>query len=113
MSYSVGDGETIRKLLGGMVKYVIPRYQRKYVWKKKHQQDLFEDLVFVYSQNNDENKISHFFSTFILERSGNINGIDYFTVIDGQQRLSTVSTILSVLCRLLIERDSETQHSLQ
>ncbi|MCM1438415.1 MAG: DUF262 domain-containing protein [Roseburia sp.] len=112
MSYSVGDGETVRKLLGGMVKYIIPRYQRTYVWKKKHWQDLFEDLVYVYSQNNEESRISHFFSTFILERSGNVNGIDIFTVIDGQQRLSTVSTILSVLCRLLIEKRSETKHSM-
>lgn len=112
MSYSIGEGTTIRKLLGGMVKYEIPRYQRKYVWKKKHWQDLFEDLCFVYERNISGDKLTHFFSSFIFERKGNTDGIDNFIVIDGQQRISTTSVILATLCRLLIERNSQQNHAL-
>ncbi len=110
MAYEVGNGTTIRKLLGGTVKYTIPRYQRKYVWTDKHWQDLFDDLLFVY--NLDAADTKHFFSTFILEKLGNTGGIDCFSVIDGQQRLSTVMAMLSAVCRLLIEQGAKDRHSL-
>lgn len=110
MAYSIGEGTTIRKLLGGTVKYNIPRYQRNYVWTDKHWEDLWEDLLFVL--NNKSSNIQHFFSTFIFEKNGNINGIDNFNVIDGQQRLSTILVILSAVCRKLIEINNKTQHSL-
>lgn len=110
MAYSIGEGTTMRKMLGGTVKYIIPRYQRKYIWNDKHWQDLWDDLTFI-SQNKNTD-IQHFFSTFIFEKSGNVNGIDNFNVIDGQQRLSTVMVILSAICRTYIELGNQTQHSL-
>lgn len=110
MAYEVGNGTTIRQLLGGTVKYTVPRYQRKYVWTDKHWQDLFEDLLFVY--NLEAGDVKHFFSTFILEKLGNEGGIDCFSVIDGQQRISTVSAMLSAVCRLLIERGAQARHSM-
>lgn len=110
MAYSIGEGTTIRKMLGGTVKYIIPRYQRKYIWNDKHWQDLWDDLTFV--SQNETSDIQHFFSTFIFEKNGNLNGIDNFNVIDGQQRLSTVMVILSAICRTYIELENKTQHSL-
>lgn len=112
MAYSVSDLATIKKILGGTVKYIIPRYQRKYVWNDKHWQDLFDDLLFVYNSRGGNPEADHFFSTFIFEKKGNQWGIDCFNVIDGQQRLSTSMVIISAICRLLIERRGETQHRL-
>ena len=110
MAYSIGEGTTIRKMLGGTVKYLIPRYQRKYIWNDKQWEDLWDDLFFIVKSENLN--IQHFFSTFIFEKSGNIKGIDNFNVIDGQQRLSTVMVILSAICRKYIELKNNTQHSL-
>lgn len=110
MAYSIGEGTTIRKMLGGTVKYLIPRYQRKYIWNDKQWEDLWDDLFFIVKSENLD--IQHFFSTFIFEKSGNIKGIDNFNVIDGQQRLSTIMVILSAICRKYIELKNNTQHSL-
>ena len=110
MSYSVSDLATVRKILGGTVKYYIPRYQRKYIWNDKHWQDLFDDLLFIYNNKKENPDLVHFFSTFIFEKMGNQNGVDCFNVIDGQQRLSTSMVIISAICRMLIEYKKETQH---
>ena len=68
MAYTIGDGRSIKSLLGGTVKYIIPRYQRKYIWDDKHWQDLYDDLIFVYNNRYTNPSLKHFFSTFIFEK---------------------------------------------
>ncbi|MCH5159912.1 MAG: DUF262 domain-containing protein [Clostridiales bacterium] len=112
MAYTIGDGRSIKSLLGGTVKYIIPRYQRRYIWNDKHWQDLLDDLIFVYENKQNNSSLQHFFSTFIFETTSSDSTIDSYYIIDGQQRLSTVMVILSVICRLCIERENSTQHTL-
>lgn len=72
-------------------KYVIPLYQRNYAWREEEivqlLQDIFETFV---------NKKAHYYigSLVVLKRH---NGI--FEVIDGQQRLTTLSLIVRLLER--------------
>ena len=112
MAYTIGDGRSIKSLLGGTVKYIIPRYQRKYIWDDKHWQDLYDDLIFVYNNRHTNPSLKHFFSTFIFEKIDSSKGIDCFNVIDGQQRMSTTMVIISVICRICIEKFGEAQHTL-
>ena len=112
MAYTIGDGRSIKSLLGGTVKYIIPRYQRKYIWDDKHWQDLYDDLIFVYNNRHTNPLLKHFFSTFIFEKTDSSKGIDCFNVIDGQQRMSTTMVIISVICRICIEKFGEAQHTL-
>ncbi|KAF5431167.1 hypothetical protein C5S35_18360 [Candidatus Methanophagaceae archaeon] len=67
--------------------FVIPVYQRDYTWTKVNCQKLWEDLV---DLNNNNNRNNHFLGTLVTISKG----FEEYTVIDGQQRLTTVSILL-------------------
>lgn len=65
--------------------YVIPRYQRSYDWGTEQIGELVEDLM----ETMEDNK-GLFLGTFIFQKSNQ----DIVEVVDGQQRLTTISIIL-------------------
>ena len=65
----------------------IPYFQRPYVWGEKNWEDLFDNLI--------DEKQSHFLGSIILKRIHTVSGqIERFSVIDGQQRLTTLTILL-------------------
>ena len=71
----------------------IPVYQRGYAWERKNLEDLWEDLDYL-----DASK-KHYFGTVLLkdlEKTVKVGMTNFkrFDVIDGQQRLTTVSILL-------------------
>ena len=65
----------------------IPYFQRPYVWGERNWEDLFENLI--------DEKQSHFLGSIILKRIHTVSGqIERFSVIDGQQRLTTLTILL-------------------
>lgn len=85
------------KLLGlikGADGLIIPVYQRNYDWTVAQCQQLFDDLVEIVRDNHE-----HFFGSVVsveLDNGGRL-------IIDGQQRLATVSILLVALKNLLQE----------
>ena len=78
------------------VKYVIPKYQREYAWKKKNWEDLFDSL--------DESDPGHFLGSIIcVSRSTDALKTTELEVIDGQQRLTTLSLLYAVIYEILSE----------
>ena len=79
--------------------YIVPDYQREYVWKEKQVTQLLEDIN---EQMGDSSSI-YFIGTILVspDESGKENCFD---VIDGQQRLITIFLILCAL-RALSEDD--------
>lgn len=81
----------------------IPRYQRGYSWTKKQITDLVEDLEYTLEQRNTEGKhdFTHYFGTVVLQDTGVVEGktrnFESYDIIDGQQRLTTVSIFVSCL----------------
>lgn len=73
-------------LEGSRKRFIIPVYQRNYDWKQENCKQLFDDLVQVIR----ENKQSHFFGSFVSYAHLR----DEVVLIDGQQRITTVSLIL-------------------
>ncbi len=71
-------------------KYVIPLYQRNYAWREDEIVQLLQDIFVSFKSNSQ----SHYYigSLVVLKRR---NGI--FEVIDGQQRLTTLSLIVRLL----------------
>lgn len=71
--------------------FEIPFFQRAYVWKKDNWEDLFNDLIDV--------KHRHFLGSIILKEIENPNSVtpDRACVIDGQQRLTTLSVLLKAI----------------
>lgn len=71
-------------------RYAIPTYQRGYSWETEHVNELLEDLRYAH---NPDNEISeHFFGTVLL--TDNKESPETMKIIDGQQRLTTVTLFL-------------------
>ena len=74
--------------------YTIPKYQREYTWSYREWEALYDDI----SENNDE----YFIGSIICIPLGDaIN--PYLEVIDGQQRLTTISLFLTAIYTRLKE----------
>lgn len=76
--------------------YVIPVYQRAYSWDKEHWKALFEDLMEQTQGDND-----YFFGNILLETI--IEDKEY-EIIDGQQRLTTLTILIRSILDVLKER---------
>lgn len=82
---------TLFGLLDGSKHYSIPHYQRLYSWDTKHCDQLFDDLVRLV-RNPDRR---HFMGSVVyVSHTAKADGINNFVVIDGQQRLTTLSLII-------------------
>lgn len=81
---------------GAKKRFVIPVYQRNYDWKTENCKQLFDDLVKVV-QNS---RRSHFFGSIVSVYNPDGRNTE-FLVIDGQQRLTTVSLLLLAIYNLI------------
>ena len=78
--------------------FLIPEYQRSYVWEDDNIMELLDDLFFAY-ENKPDNE--YFLGSLVLKKLENEEFPEY-EVLDGQQRLTTFFIMLAVL-RDLIE----------
>ena len=91
------DESTLKSILEGSKQYVIPLYQRPYAWRKENWQKIWEDLgQLVISRRNHPND-SHFTGTLVLDTGIVTPEITQFLVVDGQQRLTTLSILLAAI----------------
>ena len=91
---------------GAKKRFVIPVYQRNYDWKIDNCRQLFDDLVKVVKNKRH----SHFFGSIVSSYQPNGRYTEYL-VIDGQQRLTTVSLLLLAMYNLIIEKKVQPQTS--
>lgn len=90
-----GNSKPLLKYMEGSdTRFIIPVYQRNYDWKKENCKQLLDDLVKVVV----EGRPSHFFGSIVSSTEGSDN-----IIIDGQQRLTTVSILLLALTNLVRE----------
>lgn len=81
--------------------FVVPKYQREYVWGTTDWDALFED--FVENESND----GHFLGTFLaVNQEQASHNAPRYEVIDGQQRLTTLSLLLAAIYSFIV-RDTE------
>ena len=94
-----GKGRTIRELLAGR-KYSIDYYQREYKWQQKQVGELVDDLASKFLENHEEGnersdvaEYGHYFlgSIIVSDKDGRK------FIIDGQQRLTTLTLLLIFL----------------
>lgn len=71
----------------------IPDYQRGYAWENEQISQFLEDLVEEYIANSDKSEKSYFFGTIVVAKEGNSKA----QVIDGQQRLTTITIFLAAM----------------
>lgn len=88
--------------------FLIPEYQRSYVWGNDNIMELMDDLVFAYENKSDK---EYFLGSLVLKKIEN-KDFPEFEVLDGQQRLTTFFIMMAVLRDLVEEVDfKSTIHS--
>lgn len=95
---------TVRSLLQGEKQYVIPLYQRTYSWRRDNFQQLWDDLIDLTQTGNSE---VHFLGSVVLAPSPNNTaaGVQSWLVVDGQQRMTTLSILLCAIRDYVAKED--------
>ena len=78
--------------------FIIPDYQREYVWQEKEVNKLLQDIVDEYESTDNE---EYFIGTILVSGAANNTANNTLEVIDGQQRLTTLFLTLCALKHLL------------
>ena len=93
------EAKMIEYMEGAGKRYIIPVYQRKYDWKEDNCRQLYEDLKKIIRDNRE----SHFFGSIVSSVIGNGASTEYH-IIDGQQRLTTVSLLLLAIRNMIRQK---------
>ena len=96
----VTSSENSAKTLGDIIKkkkFVIPMYQRNYKWNTSVVIKLVDDILDCYNRSKKENNIQISKSLGLLTLYKKDEKDTTYYVIDGQQRFTTLSILLSVL----------------
>ena len=81
----------------------IPDYQRGYAWEEKQLSEIWDDLDEIQTIEGELKK--HYTGTIYLEETKPketenwLSGVKFYNVVDGQQRLTTISILLFELLK--------------
>lgn len=93
------DKVNFLQLLGGDNRFLVPHWQRKYIWDTDQITRLIDDLIHIASPDNER---AHFGGIFLTvpERT-TVMGANRHLIVDGQQRLTTISILLICIAEKL------------
>ena len=97
------ENRTYRQLVGNGLTYRVPRFQRDYSWSEDEWEDLWVDLQNTLPADGEP---AHYLGYLVLQTADN----RMYEVIDGQQRLTTISLIVLASMRLLAKLAKEGEH---
>ena len=92
------ETKLVQFMQGSDKRFVIPVYQRNYDWRTDNCKQLFDDLKKVIRTDRK----SHFFGSIVSVYNPDGDNME-FQIIDGQQRLTTISLLLLAMFNLLKE----------
>lgn len=94
----------IFSILNGNKQFLIPVYQRFYSWDKEHCERLWKDIV----EMQKKNKNGHFVGSIVnIAEKAMATGVQKFMIIDGQQRMTTLTLLLIALRDYSIEHPED------
>jgi len=93
------SSKTYRQLMGNGLRYEIPKFQRDYTWDTEQWDDLWQDIKALLSDEDNE----HYMGYLVLQTLNNKE----FQIIDGQQRLTTMSLLILATLKCLKELADE------
>ncbi|MDB6183276.1 DUF262 domain-containing protein [Paracoccus fistulariae] len=96
-----GSEYPLAKIFSSDFEFIIPRYQRPYAWEIDQAQNLFQDLKDFSQAAPDE---GYFLGSVVLIKNDDAPKAE---VIDGQQRLTTLTILLAVLVDFLAGETEE------
>lgn len=84
--------------------YIVAPNQRKYVWTKNNWKELLDDIDLV----RQEKTTDHFIGSIVLKKEASKDGIrNCFSIIDGQQRISTLTIMLCAVAQIFAEHEEK------
>ena len=92
----------ISEFLNGTKQMLIPLFQRPYEWSTREWEVLWDDVLEQYENGDESASPSHFTGAIVTAPAKSVPiGVSKFLVIDGQQRLTTVSMIICAIRSLI------------
>ncbi|KJR41683.1 protein of unknown function DUF262 [Candidatus Magnetoovum chiemensis] len=101
------SNQTFRKLMGNGLLYTVPMFQRDYSWTDEEWDDLWQDIIAMTEPDGEQ---GHYMGYLVLQSNDERN----YDIIDGQQRMTTLSIIvLAVLSSLrrLVDDNIDAEHN--
>jgi len=83
--------------------FEIPKYQRGFAWEKEHIRDLYEDIT-----ESIETSSNHYIGTLVLSEITNKE--DCYYIVDGQQRITTITMLINEIIKHLSKMDKAFYH---
>ena len=92
------DWQMSKVFLGGSdVQFVLPIFQREYAWEEEEWQTLFDDVVETYYESHNPHHEHFLGSLVVIEEDSEKTLFQSYTLVDGQQRLTSISLLLAAL----------------
>jgi alkylated DNA nucleotide flippase Atl1 len=93
---------TLQELVGGPKQFRVPLFQRTYTWKERDHAQLWRDILGQYEVNLPgapfgQGQDGHFIGSFVLAPTPSAATLPAYLVVDGQQRLTTLTLALCAL----------------
>jgi uncharacterized protein with ParB-like and HNH nuclease domain len=104
--------ESLIKLFNtGTNQYVIPFFQRPFVWKIEDCENLYEDLTRTNHINKTNQEKEHFIGTIITKNSPiSTQMTAQYDLVDGQQRMTTFSLLIKALANSVDMKQENAEH---
>ena len=100
------NNHPMSKVLGGEdLQYILPIFQREYAWEQEEWQTLWDDILEIYGANNGYDSEHFLGSLVVIEEDSKTTLFHTYTLVDGQQRLTSISLLLCALRDLLENGD--------
>lgn len=82
----------------GFKQNLVPLFQRPYTWSEKQWRTLWEDVMVFYTSDDANDRATHFMGAVVTMPARSVPvGVSKFLVIDGQQRLTTISLLMCAI----------------
>lgn len=108
------DNLTMLQVLSNNAHYALPHFQREYAWNKEQWQTLFDDILGIYDEYSEKQPPEHFLGSLVVVEDGIVNGVvPAFKVVDGQQRLTSLSLLIHAISQICRETHPEIAAHLQ
>lgn len=101
------NARTLTNILSVNKKYIVPRFQREYSWGKEQINELWHDIVsnIKWKDGDDSFELNEYFlGALVLVGQETSSSL---LIVDGQQRLTTLTILLSALCELFKDSNED------
>ncbi len=97
--------KTIKGVFSSDSRYVVPRFQREYSWTVDELTELWKDILISLKYGKEKLKAEEYFIGSLVLIGGNTSS--HFEIIDGQQRLTSITVLFSALVETYREIEEE------